>query len=48
MNCLTLLKEKGYDLRGYSPDTILALAEKETDNEDECTAYLWFLESTYG
>ncbi|QJF12308.1 hypothetical protein QIT30_gp32 [Saccharolobus solfataricus rod-shaped virus 1] len=47
MNCLELLKQKGYGLEGYSPDTIVALEEASLP-EDECEALLWYLEAVYG
>ncbi|ALG96904.1 hypothetical protein AZ268_gp36 [Acidianus rod-shaped virus 2] len=47
MNCLTVLKQKGYNLDGYSSDTILALEEAELDPE-ECEALFHYLEIVYG
>ncbi|MCY0851072.1 hypothetical protein [Sulfuracidifex metallicus] len=47
MNCLAILKQKGYNLEGYSPDTILALQEANIP-EDECEALFHYLEIVYG
>lgn len=47
MNCLKVLEEKGFNLNGYSLDTIVTLQESEGDF-DECESLLWYLESIYG
>ena len=48
MNCVPVLKEKGYDLQGYSPDTYANLHENDIVDEDQCEPLLWYLEMTYG
>jgi hypothetical protein len=47
MNCYEVLKEKGYNLRGYSPDTIFSLMEA-SGTEEECEALFAYLEAIYG
>jgi hypothetical protein len=46
MNCYEILKKK-YNLRGYSPDTIISLMEAKL-TEDGCEAYFWYVERVYG
>ncbi|MCY0882328.1 MAG: hypothetical protein OWQ50_00565 [Acidianus infernus] len=46
-NCLEILRRHGYNLAGYSADTLILLEEKE-GSEEECQAYLSYLEATYG
>jgi hypothetical protein len=46
MSCYEVLKEK-YNLRGYSPDTIIFLQEASLP-EEECEKLLSWLEVQYG
>ncbi len=46
MSCYEVLKEK-YNLRGYSPDTIVMLMETNA-TEEECEDLLAMLEVQYG
>jgi len=48
MDCASVLKKKGYNLEGYSPDTYYYLQENNAMNEDECEALFWYLEMVYG
>jgi len=48
MNCLGILKEKGYGMSGYSPDTYIKLVENDVAEEEECESLLAYLEATYG
>ncbi|CAI59881.1 hypothetical protein ATV_gp05 [Bicaudavirus pozzuoliense] len=48
MNCLEILISKGYNMQGYSPDTLLLLSEKEGNDVEECEAYFSWLEAVYG
>jgi len=48
MNCVDLLKGKGYNLTGYSPDTYVRLSENDITDEEECEGWLAYLESQYG
>ena len=48
MNCMEVLKERGYDLSGYSPDTYVRLVENDVSSPDECEALFWYLEAVYG
>ncbi|WP_196479477.1 hypothetical protein [Sulfolobus acidocaldarius] len=47
MNCCDTLKQKGYSLRGYSPDTIILLEEASLP-EEECESLFDYLEVQYG
>jgi len=47
MTCYEILKEKGYNLRGYSQDTIVILMESNA-TEEECESLLALLEVEYG
>ena len=48
MNCIEVLREKGYNLSGYSPDTYIRLSENNVSSSDECESLLWYLEMVYG
>jgi hypothetical protein len=48
MNCLSVLKEKGINVNGYSPDTYAKLIDNDIVDAEECESYLWFLEAMYG
>jgi len=48
MDCASVLKKKGYNLEGYSPDTYYYLQENNATSEDECEAWFWYLEMVYG
>jgi hypothetical protein len=48
MNCIDVLKKKGYDVSGYSPDTYIMLTENNITDEEECEGLLSYLEATYG
>ena len=48
MNCIDILKERGYDLKGYSPDTYVHLIENDLSSSDECESLFWYLEAVYG
>jgi hypothetical protein len=48
MDCTPILKAKGYNLRGYSPDTYYYLSFNNAKNEDECEALFYYLEREYG
>jgi len=48
MDCIKVLKQMGYNLRGYSPDTYYYLQENSAKNEDECESLFWYLEREYG
>ena len=48
MNCLIVLKERGINLSGYSPDTYAKLSDNDITDAEECESYLWFLEAVYG
>jgi pyruvate-formate lyase-activating enzyme len=48
MNCIPILEGKKYDLKGYSPDTYMKLAENDLKDPDECVSWLAYLEMTYG
>jgi hypothetical protein len=47
MSCYEILKEKGYNLMGYSPDTIIQLMESN-GTEEECESLFYALEVEYG
>jgi len=42
------LEAKGYNLRGYSPDTYYYLFFNNAKNVDECEALLYRLEREFG
>jgi len=48
MNCIPVLEQKGYNLRGYSPDTYYYLFFNDAKNDDECEALFFYLEREYG
>jgi len=48
MNCMEVLKEKGYNLKGYSPDTYFHLVDNNINNPDECEGWFAYLEAVYG
>jgi hypothetical protein len=48
MNCIPVLEKKGYNLRGYSPDTYYYLRENNAKSADECEALFFYLEHRYG
>ncbi|CAI44169.1 hypothetical protein ARV1_gp14 [Acidianus rod-shaped virus 1] len=45
--CFDILKSNGYNLKGYSQDTILLLQTAHGSFE-ECETYLFMLEIQYG
>jgi len=48
VDCIPILKKKGYNLEGYAPDTYYYLSFNNLTNEDECEALLAYLRSRYG
>ena len=48
MNCVEILKEKGYNLSGYSLDTYMFLSENDVQSPDECESWFSYLEMIYG
>jgi len=48
MDCISVLKQRGYNLEGYSPDTYYYLKYNDVINVNECEALLWLLEREYG
>jgi len=48
MDCIPILIRKGYNLRGYSPDTYYYLTFNNVKNEDECIALFYRLERGFG
>jgi len=48
MDCISVLVKKGYNLRGYSPDTYYYLQENSATNEEECESLFLYLEREYG
>jgi len=48
MDCVPVLVKKGYNLRGYSPDTYYYLTYNDLRTEDECEALLYYLEREFG
>ena len=48
MRCSVILREKGYNLQGYSMDTYYHLDNNDLSDPEECEGLLAFLESQYG
>ena len=48
MDCIPILIRKGYNLRGYSPDTYYYLQENSATSKEECESLFWYLEREYG
>ena len=48
MDCVEILKERGYNLEGYSPDMYVRLNENDIFNADECESWFAYLEAVYG
>jgi len=48
MDCISVLEAKGYNLRGYSPDTYYYLFFNNAKNVDECEALLYRSEREFG
>jgi len=48
MDCISVLKARGYNLEGYSPDTYYYLFFNNAKDEDECESLFFWLEARYG
>jgi len=48
MDCIPILRAKGYNLEGYAPDTYYYLTFNDAKNENECEALLMRLQREYG
>ena len=48
MNCIPILKSKGYNLKGYSPDMYANLIDNDISNIDDCEAWFAYIEMVYG
>jgi len=48
MDCFNILKERGYDLGGYSPEVYIRLSENDLEDADQCEGLLAYLEAQYG
>ena len=48
MDCISVLKRKGYNLKGYSPDFYDALTDNNATTEEECEGLMAWAEAVYG
>ena len=48
MNCIDELRRRGYNLSGYSMDTLYYLENNDINDTEECEAYFAYLETQYG